>query len=250
MQNKTFTPGKTNKENYDHEELQDYFNRVEPEFKLKVSAEENPLYEFKDEGKAYHFRYTPEEFQKKFGKEDIHNDWDELFRFKNGDYGIHIAPPAPKPNDDPTPVGAGEFRELPSHTQASLLDKLAAKEDLKYRLEDYYARREEQDRYSKAFGGQDFKGSEPSKNVEDRTDQDLSFLNPLNEYYAKRGDPGYRSPELQASYDKFWERAKKANEELSTDPMAIEAGINKIGREERVALPKARPKVKAKIPTS
>jgi hypothetical protein len=63
------------------------------------------LKEQEAEGKKYHFRFTPEDFKNKFGKDPIHNDFDEIFRFKNGDYGVHIAPPAPKP-DPGIPVGS------------------------------------------------------------------------------------------------------------------------------------------------
>ena len=104
MENKTFTPGATNLENHGREGLEDYFKETEPDYKLKIN-QQAPITEQQAEGKKYHFRFTPEEFKNKFGKDPIHNDFDEIFRFKNGDYGVHIAPPVPKP-DPGVPVGS------------------------------------------------------------------------------------------------------------------------------------------------
>lgn len=76
---------------------------------VERNTEENPLFEYEDEGQKYHFRFTPEMFDSKkpggFGSDPIHEDWDKIFRFKNGDYGVHIAPPVPKP-DPGVPVGS------------------------------------------------------------------------------------------------------------------------------------------------
>jgi len=167
-----------------------------------TTSGENPLYEFNDEGKKYHFRYTPDEFQKQFGKDPIHNDWDEMFRFKNGDYGIHIAPPAPPPKDDPTPVGIkGDF-------DRERLDRQRADEP-----DDEYENR----LYSEMMKNLHplLKEAPPSKNIENRRGMEL---------WPQQDDP----KTVQKRSDEFWARGEQLSKTTSTDKMAIEAGINNI----------------------
>ena len=178
--------------------------KISAEKKDDRNTKDNPLYEFTDEGKKYHFRYTPDEFQKQFGKDPIHNDWDEMFRFKNGDYGIHIAPPVPQ-GDDPTPIGIkGDYEGKPRSIE-DLVSKTNEAE-LRDLIEQLHMK---DPKFYQKYGP-------PSENLENRLLKPPE--EPTLEGELRRIDNG----------NKYRERGEFLLKHPSDDIMAIQAGINKI----------------------
>ena len=159
---------------------------------------------------------------------------------------------------DPTFLQKGETPG--SYTTLNISDKVhdvpekifmeSAKWKLSNALQDYYASQEGRDILNQEYGKESFKGSEPSVNVENRLQNDLSMMDPRNLY-----TPEHRTDEEKAAFRK--EAVKTASPEWKAmnerswregldpahmnDPMAIAAGIKNIeGAAKRAA---KRPKV-------
>lgn len=109
----------------------------------------------------------------------------------------------------------------PQPTGFKSIEELMAHKDLTDALKNYYQNQNTINMDDKASQGQVFYPHDPvaSTNIDNRTYQDLSFLDPAN------SDPKVIEPRNGA----FWARGDLENSRPSTDPMAIQAGINNIG---------------------
>lgn len=136
----------------------------------------------------------------------------------------------------------------PQPTGFKNIEELMVHKDLTDALKNYYKGQDSQEWYANSYGNKVFYPSDPvySTNVENRTQQDLSFLDPTNSLFSRKDPDAKVSPELANLASNYWARATLANSKPSTDPMAIEAGINNINYKPSVPLPKPRPA----IPTS